>query len=174
MPHLRAAPALPGKVRGKEREDEQAEVAGQHSIHADPGHAGLDRQARPDGESEDDRQLAPRRGAGVVGTLRDEGELLPQQVGVLAGEFARDGVEVAQPFDRDQESLLVVEPGRLPVGHLPAQVGHLPAQVVLKFVDVGGGDRLAPLDVATPPVDLGLQLGMQLHHAHPPAAAGDR
>ena len=158
---------LPREVRGQEGEDEQAQVAHQGRAVVDPGRAGLDRHARPDGECEDDGQLAPRRRAGVVGAVRYQDELLPQPVGVLAGKFARDGVEVAQALDGDEEGLLVVEAGRLPVGDLLAQV-------VLQLVDVGGGDRLAPLNVSAPPVDLGLQLSVWRHHAHPSTAAGGR
>ena len=131
----------------------------------DPGKAGLDRHARPDGEGEDDGQLAPGRRAGVVGALRNQDELLPQPVGVFAGKLAGDGVEVAEALDRDEESLLIIEAGRLPVGDLLAQV-------VLELVNVGGGDRLAPLNISAPPVDLGLQLSVRLHHAHPSTAAG--
>ena len=64
----------------------------------------------------------------------------------------------------DEEAFLVVEAGRLPVGDLLAQV-------ILQLVDVGGGDRPVPLNVAAPPVDLGLQLGAGRHHAHPSGAA---
>ncbi len=166
--HRHGDAALPREVRGQERQDEQADVAHQRCAVVDPGDAGLDRDARPDRECEHDRELAPPRRAGVVGVLRNEDELLPQPVGVLAGELAGDGVEVAEALDRDEEGLLVIEAGRVPVGDLLAQV-------VLELVDVGRGDRLATLHVSAPPVDLGLQLSVVRHHAHPStAAAGPR
>lgn len=162
--HARREPAGPHKVAGKEREDQQAEVARLGCAVVEPGHSGLDRNPGPDGERQDHGQLAPRWRAGVVGLFRDEHELLPQPVGVLAGKLARDGVEVAQAFDGHEEGLLVIEPGRL-------AVGDLLAEVVLQLVDVGGGDRLAALDVPAPLLDLGLKFRV-LHHAHPTAGAG--
>ena len=155
---------LPREVRGQEREDEQAQVAHQGCAVVDPGSTDLDRDARPDSECEDDGQLAPGGRVGVVGALRHQDELLPQPLGVLAGKFARDGVEVAQALDGDEESLLVIEAGRLPVGDLLAQM-------VLQLVDVGGGDRPVPLDITAPPVDLGLEFSVWRHHAHPSVAA---
>jgi hypothetical protein len=85
---------------------------------------------------------------------------------VLTGELPRDGVEVAQPFDGDEEGLLVVEPVR-------QQVFDLLAQVVFELLHVGGGDRLPALHVAAPPVDLSLEVGVKLHQAHPSATMGD-
>ncbi len=163
--HARGEPAGPHEVAGEEGEDQQAEVARLGCAVVEPGQPCLDRNAGPDGEREDHRQLAPRWRTGVVGAVRDEHELLPQPVGVLAGKLARDGVEVAQSLDRDEEGLLVVEPGRL-------AVGDLLAQVVLQLVDVGGRDRLTTLDIPAPLVDLGLQFSARLHHAHPTAGAG--
>lgn len=52
--------------------------------------------------------------------FRYECELLSPPVGVLAGKLARDGVEVAQALEGDEEGLLGVESGCLPVGGLPA------------------------------------------------------
>ena len=86
--HRTGEAPLPREVRGQEGEDEQAQVAHQGCTVVDPGRAGLDRHARPDGECEDDGQLAPWRRAGVVGAVRYQDELLPQPVGVLAGELA--------------------------------------------------------------------------------------
>ena len=163
--HARGEPALPREVPGEEGQHEQAEVARQHRLVAEPGGAGLDRQPGPDRERQDDAQLPPRRRAGVLGVLREEHELLPQPLGVLAGELVRDGVEVAHALDRDEEGLVVVEPGG-------PQVRDLFAQVVLELVHVGRGDRLAALDPAAPPPDLGLLLRVQLHHAHRSVVAG--
>ena len=108
------------------------------------------------------------RGAGEPGAVvGHERELLPQPVRVLTGVLAGDGVQVAQALDRDEERLVVVEPGR-------AQVGDLAPQVVLELVDVGRRDDLTSVHVAAPPVDLGLELVVVRHHAHTSTTAAGR
>jgi hypothetical protein len=168
--------ALPREVARQERQDGEGGVAHeQQLVVARHVQQDLDPDTGGDREGQDHTQLAPA--TAVARLLRDEHELLPEPVGVLAGELARDLVEVAHALDRDEERLLVVEPAR-------GQVVDLAPQVVLHLVDVGRRDRPAPLDVAAPLVELPLQdgvlgraagrvVGSVLgHQAHPSTTAG--
>jgi hypothetical protein len=127
--------------------------------------ADLERDPGADPEPQDDRKLLPGRSAVMLGILRYQGQLLPQSFGVFASELPRHRVEVAETRDRDEEGLVVVE-ARGP------QICDLPSQVVLQLVDIGRCDRLAPQDVAAPPVDVGLELHVLGHQTIPSASPG--
>ena len=144
-----------GEVRRQERQHEQAEVAREPRRlvvgEAREEARDLDHDGRANGEHEG---LDPAA-RGRRGFLPRAEQLLPQPVAVLAGELPGDGVHVAQPFHRDQERLVLLEPGC-------AQLGHLVPEVVLELVDVVAVERRGPGDVHPPLGDL----RFHVLHAH--------
>ena len=115
------------------------------------GSADMLHDGRANGEYE---RLDPAA-RGRRGFLPRPEELLPQPVAVLAGELPGNGVHVAQPLHRDQERLVLLEPGC-------AQLGHLVPEVVLQLVDVVAVERRGPGDVRPPLGDL----RFHVLHAH--------
>lgn len=112
----------------------------------------LHRQGSPEGQRQHHPQLtgigssAARRGRG------GQDQLLPQPVGVLAGELSRHLVEVPHPLDAYEERLVLVQAVLL-------EFGDLVSKVVFELVHVSGADDLVRLDEAAPPPDLGLEPG---------------
>jgi len=74
-------------------------------------------------------------------------ELLPEALRVLARELLRERVEIAHPLHRDQKRLIGGEPG---VG----QHRDVLAQMILQLRDIDRVERLPPLEIAPPLVDL--------------------
>ncbi|HLG26509.1 MAG TPA: hypothetical protein VI423_01855 [Paenisporosarcina sp.] len=107
------------EVRGEERQHEQAEIprepgrflVGEASSKA----CDLDRNGRGHTENER-RDPAAGRAPRLVVTVQHE--LLPQSAAVLACELPGQSVEVAHPFDGDQEPLVGCEAGRAQFGDL--------------------------------------------------------
>src|SRR5207249_9759490 len=77
-------------------------------------------------------------------------ELLPQPLGMLARELAREGVQAAQALDGDQERLVLRQP-RLDEGT------DLVAQVRFELRNVRPGDGAAPAQIGAPLADLLLE-----------------
>ena len=86
----------------------------------------------------------------LPGIRRDDDELLPEAVRVLARELPREGVEVAHALHRHQERLVGGEPR-------VDQDRDLLAQMVFQLRHVDGVDRLPAAEVAPPLVDLLLE-----------------
>ena len=89
--------------------------------------------------------FAPR----VVGRRipRDDDELLPKPVRVLARELPRERVEAAHALHRDQERFIRGKP-------CVDQGCHLLAQMVFQLRDIDRVDRLPPAEVVPPLVEL--------------------
>ena len=93
-------------------------------------------------------------------------QLLPQSLRVLAGELARQHVEVAQALDSDKEGLVVRQSGL-------GEGRDLVAKVIFQLLDVDGVDRLAAAQVGPPFGDALLQpipLRVCRHPLRPPGA----
>jgi hypothetical protein len=66
-----------------------------------------------------------------IGRPPPEHELLPEALGMLLREFARDGVECAHPFDGYEKRLIGLEAR-------PGQRLHFVSQMALELFDIGG------------------------------------
>ena len=148
-------PALPGEVAGEQGQHEQTEV--EEVEHGElfvgvqrrlPEQRGqLDGERRRKRQADDDDGLAAGAGRRRARRVRPRDELLPQPLGVLAGELARDRVELAQPLDRHQEGFVGGQTRVL-------ERGHLVPQVAFQLLHVGRVDRLPPAQVLPPPGNL--------------------
>ena len=100
------------EVGGQEGQDEQREVAGVElriALDRQPEQGrDLDHECGGGSQADREREAVPTRGAGL-GIVGDE--LLPEPVGVLAGELTRQLVDPAHPADSDEERLLAGEAG---------------------------------------------------------------
>jgi hypothetical protein len=108
--------AVPGKVRGDERQDEEADVERVEEaligVQRDPEELGqLDHHACRHGQGEGDPHRPGRRARGRAGTalssIAGEDELLPEAVGVLPRELPCQRIDGPHPPDRHQEGLLL-------------------------------------------------------------------
>ena len=145
--------AFPDEIRREERQDEEADVAQIKrlvlvlaNLEAEE-RGNLDGERRGHGQGKHDERFgtADRPGRGVVVGTHDE--LLPQPLGVLARELARERVQVAHALDGDQERLIFRQP-RL------GEAAHLVAQVRFELLDVRPRDGAAPAQVGAPLADL--------------------
>jgi len=138
----------PEEVRREHREHEKPEVA------VEPGRprlpAGAARVAagdacqldadRRDGREHQHRDERTAAARGVAATVTDpvagadQDQLLPQPVAMLARELGGHQIHRAEPLHRDEEGLLLAEPGQL-------ELGHLFAQMPLELVDIRRIDR---------------------------------
>ena len=143
---------LPGEVAGQDRQHEEAEVAGEAAavlVQVDEDRGQLDDERCGHGEADGDDGVGAGGGPGVA-SIVDHDQLLPEAVGVLAGEFAGEGVELPHALHRDEERLV----GRESAGD---EDSDLLAQVVLEFGDVHGVDGLPAAKVVPPLVELRLE-----------------
>ena len=113
------------------------------------------------GQAQDDEYLGVsgvRRSIGRAGT---DDQLLPQPLGMLACELARQRVEAAHALDRDQEGLFS---GQASLG----QRRQLVAQMSLELLDVGTVKGLPAAQILPPLRDLLLErlIGEGRHTVH--------
>ena len=146
MPGVELPPAR--EVRSEERQHEQSGVprqpgwllvgeAGREACH-------LDGDGR--GHGEDERlEPAAQRASRLLVTAHEK--LFPESAAVLACELSGQGVDVAESFHGDQESLIGCEAGRV-------QLGDLVTKMILQLIDVVAVDARGACDVGTPLCDL--------------------
>jgi hypothetical protein len=150
-PAARRHPSLPEEIPREERQHEEtgvAQVEGRVETQGDAEeHGCLDGEGRGHGQGKHDERFGTgdRRRRGIA-VGRDD-ELLPQPIRVLPRELAREGIQAAHAFDRDQERL-VLRQAR------PGEGTHLVAQMRLQLLDVGPGDGAPPAQVGAPLADL--------------------
>ncbi len=116
----------------------------------------LERDGRGDREPHGEGGVPMRGGRRGAGARRND-ELLPEALGVLAGELARDRIQIAQTLDRDEERFVFVKAGF-------AQRLDLAAEMVLELLDVDGADGLPPPEILPPFPDA---LFLQSFFRHP-------
>ena len=164
---LDAGPALPDEVERQQRQHEQAgvpEVEHRRRTTVRPeteqrGH--LDGQRRGHGQAQDDEHLGVSGVRRFIGRAGADDQLLPQPVGMLACELARQRIEAAHALDRDQEGLFSGQAGL-------GQRRQLVAQMRLELLDVGTVKGLAAAQVLPPLRDLLLErlIGEGRHAVH--------
>ena len=149
-------PPLPDEIAGQEGQHEETQIAGVEVeagvlVQSDPEERRhLDDQGRRHRKTEDDDSIRSSPRSWVPGIRRDNDELLPEAVRVLARELPGESVQVAHALHRHQERFIGVEPR-------VDQAPYLLAQMVFQLRYVDGVDRLPAAEVAPPSVDLLLE-----------------
>ena len=106
-------PALPGEVAREQRQHEQAGVASVERLVTTAElkteqRRHLDGQRRGDGEAQDDERLDACGLSRLIAGVGGDDQLLPQPLGVLACELARQRVEAPHALDRDEKGFVAL------------------------------------------------------------------
>ena len=116
---------------------------------------------RGDGKAQDDERLGASGVRRLVGSVGGDDQLLPQPLGVLARELARQRIEAAHALDGDQEGFVSCQAGL-------RERRQLVAQMSLELLDVRTVKGLPAAHVRPPLRDLLLErlVGEGRHAGH--------